>query len=469
MRLVSVSIHSRYNKQPNKMEVCCVVKGVGCLSSELSSKKRRRQKSSKSKGGSGSKLTGDSDETDGNRLVALTGILVVVGMTLFFGLMFIVFFFLGAPVGISKSASLHAPNKTYFTVNDNHRPFVVYGPCTNTSAYDNTTVCGVLSNATFLALTEQQHAIDMRPINEIGFFGTHNSYHSGSWLCSLVKSGLPAEWCEKHPEYSEQWKSGATQYELDLNSQIYDVKNITFYVYHISLLDTQTNDVSLIRSLIEFLTYMRDSPRHAPIMIFFDPKGQTSPHDLCSKDTMVALHDLIKKVVPLEWVFAPKHVYTDLNTARSTVKTQGWPLLGSLRGSIMFVMSTYDQYNEPCAKAYRETYDLADQLMFTYIDSDSALDSEIFYMSSHDLEQADAENIITNEKRIVRFDTSPAPLGSDPHINDTISAGYNIIASHDNYANWCTALAGNHPVLREMGGSEALCHYMITGQLSNGS
>lgn len=343
----------------------------------------------------------------------------VLLLSLFSLLSIIAGLYFGSPLNTTRTDAIYDTNALS---DPNHeRPIVTIGPC---FANDTTSAC---YNATLeLSFTPKIKELNIRPLNAVGFWGYHNSYHSGSWLCYFMKSSLPGEWCEKHPPIATQPPAFITQIEIDLNAKLTGDRT-SFYVYHIPVLDPNSHELSLTKTLASIYEYMVTVPANSPLFVTFDLKGSSSPYKLCSESNMRQLHARILEYFPESWIIKPAQVIADEELGREELIEHGWPMYGSLRGGIMFVLWAYDDGNIPCVKDYERIFDYEDRVLWTHNGQDQVVLQSVFYGLDNALS---AENmaLLMMDRRLIRFDTNPEK--GDPTPAEGMLSGANVIATH---------------------------------------
>ncbi|MEC9071160.1 MAG: Ca2+-dependent phosphoinositide-specific phospholipase C, partial [Myxococcota bacterium] len=165
---------------------------------------------------------------------------------------------------------------------------------------------------------------DLLTIHDLQVKGSHNSYH----VAPLFP--IDGSWAYTHEPLDVQLEEyGVRQVELD----IHDPTGTDFSVYHVPVVDAETN----CESLVDCLTLVKDwsdkNPTHHMLFICIEVKDL----GLVKIDDPATVDQAILSVWPEERIVTPDFVrgeHPDLLTALST---DGWPTLGETRGKAMFI------------------------------------------------------------------------------------------------------------------------------------
>lgn len=171
---------------------------------------------------------------------------------------------------------------------------------------------------------------DTLRMNHLQAVGTHNSYH-----IQPAPETIP-EWSYTHLPLDEQLETqGVRKLELDF----YYGRQGYFEIYHLRGLDDQTTCLVFTDCLKIIKRWSDVHASHHPILVLLEPKLPISEANGAAH--LQKLEAEILEVWPLERLVTPDLIQDqgggspDLRTA---VETHGWPLLGDVRGRLMFVL-----------------------------------------------------------------------------------------------------------------------------------
>lgn len=221
-------------------------------------------------------------------------------------------------------------------------------------------------------------------LNEIQVIGSHNSYHLPAVpeVATGLETLVPALWdtiSYEHQPISEQLETyGIRQFELDvyadpdgglystpaalelLGSDVTEIEGVSepgFKVAHIADIDYNTTCLTLLACLGDVEDWSEAHPRHLPIMIMVETKGDDLRSGAGDFDidvdslgvefarppemTAELFDDLEAEVLSVfdeDQVITPDVVRGDAPTLEEAVTTGGWPSLGESRGKVMFAL-----------------------------------------------------------------------------------------------------------------------------------
>jgi hypothetical protein len=162
-------------------------------------------------------------------------------------------------------------------------------------------------------------------MNQLQALGTHNSYHEARWL---FPRNLDYSFDELDVQASEQ---RVRSFELDLQ-----FKGARFDVYH-----AWNDPRSTCRKLTDCLRTLRAwsdaHPTHQPLVVLLEAKDDIDDVDPAAY--VSTLESTIQSIWPQERLVTPDLVRGDAPTLREAVTQRGWPLLDSVRGRAMFVLT----------------------------------------------------------------------------------------------------------------------------------
>ncbi len=163
-------------------------------------------------------------------------------------------------------------------------------------------------------------------LNQIQCKGTHNSYH-------LLPDELVSDkWDYVHEPLDVQLEEyGVRQVELDIH---WNEETSQFAVYHVPILDDNTNCETLPECLQLLRTWSDENPGHHTLFVFIEPKDDIDTHSL--QGHYDDLDETILKVWPLERVVTPSDVVGEWANMQEALAQEGWPPLRESRGKVLF-------------------------------------------------------------------------------------------------------------------------------------
>jgi len=261
-------------------------------------------------------------------------------------------------------------------------------------------------------------------LNQVQVLGTHNSYHVQAEpdLFSALRAAAPEitrTLAYSHAPLTEQLdQRGVRQVELDVfadpDGGRYaepaalpiighdppsdpDWRTPGFKVLHVQDVDFATTCVLLVTCLHEIKDWSDVHPGHVPILVLIEAKDEPMtieaplewtvplPIDAAAFD---ALDAEIRSVFDDEDLVTPDLVRGDHATLGEAVSSEGWPLLGEVRGRVLFALDSPSQ---------RDTYlaghpSLEGRVIFT--NSEPGMDDSAY--ANHNDPEADAEAVATS-------------------------------------------------------------------------
>jgi hypothetical protein len=174
---------------------------------------------------------------------------------------------------------------------------------------------------------------DVLRLSQIQVKSTHNSYH-------VQTQGTTVDaWKYTHAPLDVQLgEQGVRQIELDLRL---NASLGHFEVYHLPVVDEQTSCRTLTDCLTLLKTWSDAHRAHHPVVVQFEFKDPFP--GATAESYFETLHAEITSVWPEERIVTPAMVQGQHATLSEAVQTEGWPLLGQVRGHIVF---TIDGVNE---------------------------------------------------------------------------------------------------------------------------
>jgi hypothetical protein len=239
---------------------------------------------------------------------------------------------------------------------------------------------------------------DSVPINHIQIIGTHNSYRKAMdrGIMHTMRLLDPFYWCNPSPAKQLQYSHvpiaeqlgvyGMRSLEIDIHhdpeggryyyrkgnflaskksdSGVEALKQPGHKVLHIADVDYNTHHYTFRDVLLEVKKWSDRHPRHLPIYILVEPK-EDSPGDHVKAFGLVptlkfdslawAMADADIHAVfgdRPEQVFTPDELRGDYRSLREAIMERGWPMLGQMRGRIVFIIHSNVRHADNYAKGH---------------------------------------------------------------------------------------------------------------------
>jgi hypothetical protein len=167
---------------------------------------------------------------------------------------------------------------------------------------------------------------DVLRLNHVQGKGTHNSYHIAP------DPFLISEWNYSHLPLDQQLgEQGVRQFELDININIFDER---FEVFHIINADAATTCPLLVDCLEDMKRWSDANPAHHPFVVMVENKDGYDPG--FAERYFEIFEEELLSVWPEDRLITPDFVRGDYATLAEALATEGWPLLGDVRGRALF-------------------------------------------------------------------------------------------------------------------------------------
>lgn len=167
---------------------------------------------------------------------------------------------------------------------------------------------------------------DLLAFDHLQAKGTHNSYH-------LQTSDIPA-WAYDHlPLERQLGEQGVRQFELDAS---FDEDLGEHAVFHVPVIDEGTTCPTLTACAAVLEGWSRAHPAHHPLLVLIETKDAWDPDTGPSR--LDALDAELLAAWPRERLVTPDEIRGDHPDLRTAIETDGWPMLGALRGRALFVL-----------------------------------------------------------------------------------------------------------------------------------
>jgi len=173
---------------------------------------------------------------------------------------------------------------------------------------------------------------DVLRLNHVQAEGTHNSYH--------VQPEAPVDPSHyyTHAPLAEQVGGlGVRQLELDLHLR----EGAGWQVFHLPVLDEETVCLALTDCLAELKAWSDAAGWHVPLMVWLEPKDDVDDlvEELLPLEGRIAeIEDALLAAWPRERIFTPDDLRGDHPDLPAAIAADGWPLLGEVRGKILFAL-----------------------------------------------------------------------------------------------------------------------------------
>ena len=228
---------------------------------------------------------------------------------------------------------------------------------------------------------------DVLRFNHLQTLGTHNSYH--------IDPGfeLP-DWMYTHLPLNEQLSvQGVRQLELDL---YWRESRGHFEVYHLPSIDAETTCLRFTDCLQILKRWSNHHGSHQPLLILLEVKEASDA--LRVPEWLATIEAEILSVWPRERLIVPDDVQRDAPNLRDGLATHGWPLLGVLRGRVLFVLHDNDQWRDAHLGVPPST---ADRVMFPDAYGDPALPYAAYHSMNNPF-NGDAIRAVVEAGHLVR-------------------------------------------------------------------
>ena len=169
---------------------------------------------------------------------------------------------------------------------------------------------------------------DVLRINQIQCMGTHNSYHTTGGF-----PGIPFLQYSHEP-LDVQLEMGVRKFELDIHYN----RGQGMKVHHIPFIDFRTTCEYFVDCLALVREWSDGHPGHHLLFLLVEPKDEFDADKL--EGHMAEIDDEILSVWPRDRIFTPDDLIADdgYSSLIEAVLDRGWPLMGTVRGRIMFVL-----------------------------------------------------------------------------------------------------------------------------------
>lgn len=224
--------------------------------------------------------------------------------------------------------------------------------------------------ATTTTLSIEHRLDETLRLHQVQVLGSHNSYHLRGHpeVLDAIRAVDPAQALAleyEHRPLPEQFADlGIRQIELDVypdpEGGAYAGTGLAaalgvadddpalaapgFKVLHDAEFDARSSCVTFVACLEQVAAWSRDHPGHVPVTVLVEVKDPAA--DTAS---LAALDAEIRSVFADDELLTPDDVRGSYPTLGEAVATEGWPVLGSVRGTVLFALD-----NDSLRDVYRE-------------------------------------------------------------------------------------------------------------------
>ncbi|MFA5890444.1 MAG: Ca2+-dependent phosphoinositide-specific phospholipase C [Actinomycetota bacterium] len=219
-------------------------------------------------------------------------------------------------------------------------------------------------------------------LNDVQARGTHNSYHRDPKFPGRDADQLGWDYSRK-PLPNQFEEQDVRQVELDVH---YNWARDDFEVYHAWFADDRTTCELLSECLALLRSWSDAHPTAHPIAVLIEPKDAGPPKntelpengDPFTRPFTAAEYDKLDRVLFDAFggaladggrVITPDDVTTAGKTLRDSITTDGWPLLDTLRGDVLYLLDGSD-HAEPYSDGWTS---LAGRAMFVQAEPEQAV------------------------------------------------------------------------------------------------
>ncbi|MCK6505044.1 Ca2+-dependent phosphoinositide-specific phospholipase C [Myxococcota bacterium] len=181
---------------------------------------------------------------------------------------------------------------------------------------------------------------DVLRLDHVQALGTHNSTH--------VEPESPLDDSHRYthaPLSVQLGEYGVRQVELDLH--LHETEG--WQVFHLPVIDAETTCLALADCLGELKGWSDDHGWHLPLLVWLEPKDDldgTQEDLLPLTGRLWDLEQALLEVWPEDRVFRPDELRGDHPDLPTAIAQDGWPLLGELRGQVLFALLDSDAYRD---------------------------------------------------------------------------------------------------------------------------
>jgi hypothetical protein len=174
---------------------------------------------------------------------------------------------------------------------------------------------------------------DVLRLNHVQSKGTHNSYHLQP--ATVVH---PSHAYSHAPLYEQLSEQGVRQLELDLHWH----EELGLQVFHLPGIDAETTCLAFADCLAEIRRFSDDHLGHLPVLVWLEPKHLDMdflvPELGDLHEHWADLDRAIFEGMGSERLLTPDQVRGDHATLPEALASEGWPVLGEVRGKVIFAL-----------------------------------------------------------------------------------------------------------------------------------
>ena len=246
-------------------------------------------------------------------------------------------------------------------------------------------------------------------LNQIQFKGTHNSYH--------VQPANPApDEMYTLPPLGDQLETyGMRGFELDIHYYAG-----SFWVYHLPVSDPESTCPQLAQCLAAIRKWSDGHRNHQPLLVYFDPRDEYDADKIA--DHLDELDAALLASFPRDRIVTPDDVIGTSADLQSAIVAHGWPILGAVRGKIMFVLWSFSDMAWHYA---RDGQSLAGRVMFVAATAPGWRHAMILGMDTAQVQEADIASAVRQRYFVrTRADDEPGRGGDFPaRAQDALNSG----------------------------------------------
>lgn len=196
--------------------------------------------------------------------------------------------------------------------------------------------------------------LDDKPLNEVKFLASHNSYKKSGSLIGRLFVGLGDSFKEaksmkyEYKNITEQLQQGIYSFEFDLR-----LRGKKFEVTHVPIVDNSSTMVDFEQGLKEIKFFLDKSGNSFPLVIILEIKDDYTFLDRKLKsiksEDLINLEDLIKTIFE-DKVYTTSDMLGNYSSLMDRVNDIGWPKIDELKNKALFVLHAgkhADTFSDP--------------------------------------------------------------------------------------------------------------------------
>lgn len=267
--------------------------------------------------------------------------------------------------------------------------------------------------------------ISNKPLNEVRFLASHNSYKKEGSFIGKLFVGLGDSFKEasalkyNYKPITKQLNEGIYSFELDIR-----LRGSEFEITHVPLVDNSSNAVNFKMALEEINLFIENEPTTFPIIILLEIKDDYMFLD--PKLKQIKTNELTKLELDIisvlgDKVFKPSDFIGNAINLKERVN-QGWPTISELNNKVLFVVHA-GKYSQ----MYNEAKNVSEQVLFTSSYYDNILNNSVFIIHN-DINISRIQNLVDNNY-IVRTRIGDTLSYTDEQLNNAIISKAQILTT----------------------------------------